>query len=91
VLEALASGVPSIVTPDGGPARIVRDGDTGYIRPDEDFAAAIAALASDAPAHAEMRRRARQYALSASWDAVFESIYTRYEAVLHAKANSAAH
>jgi phosphatidylinositol alpha 1,6-mannosyltransferase len=91
VLEALASGVPSIVTPDGGPARIVRDGDTGYSRPDEDFAAAIAALASDAPAHAEMRRRARQYALSASWDAVFESIYTRYEAVLHANTNRAAH
>jgi glycosyltransferase involved in cell wall biosynthesis len=91
VLEALASGVPSIVTPDGGPARIVRDGDTGYIRPDEDFAAAIAALASDAPAHAEMRRRAREYALSASWDAVFENVYTRYEAVLAANTNDAEH
>src|SRR3984885_5961692 len=71
VLEALASGVPAIVTPDGGPARIVRNGDTGYIRPDGEFAAAIAMLASNAPAHAEMRRRARKYALSASWDAVF--------------------
>ena len=31
VLEALASGVPAIVTPDGGPCTIVRDGDTGRI------------------------------------------------------------
>ena len=29
VLEALASGVPAIVTPDGGPSTIVRDGVTG--------------------------------------------------------------
>ena len=44
VLEALASGVPAIVTPDGGPSTIVRDGETGRIAPDDRFASAIAAI-----------------------------------------------
>jgi glycosyltransferase involved in cell wall biosynthesis len=89
VLEAMASGVPAIVTPDGGPARIVRDGDTGFICADQEFATAIAELTSEPVTHAAMREQARQYALSASWDAVFESIYAQYGVVLHA--NRAAH
>ncbi len=82
VLEALASGVPAIVTPDGGPARIVRDGETGFIRSDADFAQAILALAGDPIALNAMREHARQYALSASWDAVFEDVYAQYATVL---------
>ena len=55
VLEALSSGVPAIVTPDGGPKTIVRDGETGRIVPDDQFAAAIAAVLADPAQHAAMR------------------------------------
>ena len=82
VLEALASGVPAIVTPNGGPRYIVREGVTGFIAEDRDFAAAAARVLLDGELHARMRKAAREYALSASWDSVFEDVYEAYRGVL---------
>jgi len=82
VLEALASGVPAVVTPDGGPRHIVRDGETGSIATDDGFTDAIANLIRDPELHARMRLAARIYAQSASWDSVFEGVYSTYDEVL---------
>ena len=82
VLEALASGVPAVVTPDGGPKFIVRDGETGFVTEDDRFAEAVADLARDRARLEEMRLKARAYALGCSWDAVFDRVYAGYETLL---------
>jgi glycosyltransferase involved in cell wall biosynthesis len=82
VLEALASGVPAVVTPDGGPKFIVKDGETGFVTEDDRFVDAIAKLILDRALLDRMRVKARDYALGCSWDAVFERVYAGYEAAL---------
>jgi glycosyltransferase involved in cell wall biosynthesis len=82
VQEAMASGVPSVVTNAGGPRFIVEHGVTGFISADdEEMAQHVLAIMNNAPMHANMRARARAYALSRSWDAVFELVYQAYEHV----------
>jgi glycosyltransferase involved in cell wall biosynthesis len=90
VLEALASGVPAIVTPDGGPRTIVRDRETGRIVPDDEITSAIKEILVDPARHAAMRQAARAYALTASWDSVFEGVYAAYRRLTPAVQQTAA-
>ena len=82
VLEALASGVPAVVTPDGGPKFIVRDGETGFVTDDEVCRGGGGARAGIEGCWSGCGLRAREYALGCSWDAVFERVYAGYETAL---------
>ncbi len=81
VLEALASGVPAVVTPNGGPAHLIRASGAGLVADDDEFADAAIALLVGPDKHKSLRREARAYAANASWDSVFEGVYTGYQAL----------
>jgi glycosyltransferase involved in cell wall biosynthesis len=82
ILEALASGVPPMVTAGGGPKYLVHHGRTGMIgETDEAFIENVSRLMSDRQRHENMRRAAREDAHNYSWDAVFERVYEQYRSV----------
>jgi glycosyltransferase involved in cell wall biosynthesis len=79
IQEAMASGVPVLVTDKGGPKALVSPGTTGYIASDiEGFCSAIRRLMHDASLHSQMRQAARRQACRMSWDRVFEELYMAY-------------
>jgi glycosyltransferase involved in cell wall biosynthesis len=90
VLEALASGVPALVSDKGGPKFIVEDGRCGVVcGNDRQFAEAALRLIEDPALYREMATAARQRAERASWDAVFDAVYQAYRRELAPKENAA--
>jgi phosphatidylinositol alpha 1,6-mannosyltransferase len=79
VQEANASGVPAIVTNHGGPKFFVRQNETGFIAENlQDFVKFSIELMDNREKLARTKKTSREFALSRSWDAVFESVYNAY-------------
>ena len=81
VLEALAAGVPAVVTADGGPKFIVRSGETGFIaQVDSAFLRCVLELARDRGLACRMSLAARRQGMETSWDAVWAEMVTAWQA-----------
>jgi phosphatidylinositol alpha 1,6-mannosyltransferase len=79
VQEALASGVPAVVTSEGGPKYIVRSGESGFIAADDaSFVRCILDVMRDPSLLANLRRQSRAQACDTTWDRVFERVYEAY-------------
>jgi len=79
IQEANASGVPCIVTDQGGPKFIVQEGVTGYVAKNlDDFVKYSIELIDNPEKLATMKRASLDFALTRSWDSVFESVYRTY-------------
>ncbi|MEO8042486.1 MAG: glycosyltransferase, partial [Acidobacteriota bacterium] len=79
VQEANASGVPCIVTDQGGPKFIVRKGETGFVAKGlDDFVKYSIELIDDPEKLARMKKMSLDFAMTRSWDSVFETVYETY-------------
>lgn len=83
VLEAQASGVPAIVSDQGGPKFVICDGTSGLVAKNaREFLKATLSLMSQPELHRQMRETARQLACQTSWETVFEQVYHAYDVCL---------
>ncbi len=82
VLEAQASGLPVIVSDQGGPAEIVRRHDSGIVvnvARQHALADAMERVKQDADLRCELRERGLRNAAESNWETVLEEFWSRDE------------
>ncbi|HZH62418.1 MAG TPA: glycosyltransferase, partial [Metabacillus sp.] len=85
VLEALASGTPVIGANSGGVKNIIKPLETGYLcepKNTNQFNEAIIHLLEDYSLRNKMGKAAREYALTQTWNHIFEGLLMEYEDAL---------
>ncbi|MDQ0857977.1 glycosyltransferase family 1 protein [Bacillus sp. V2I10] len=85
VLESLAAGTPVIGANSGGVKNIIQQGKTGYLCETgsaAEFISAIDTLLQNDALRYQMGMSARAYALSQTWDSIFEGLLNAYSEVL---------
>jgi phosphatidylinositol alpha 1,6-mannosyltransferase len=77
ILEAMASGVSVVVSPETGARVGISDGVNGFCS--MDFAKSILQLMNDSPLRESVGQAAACFARSKAWGGVFEHLYSTYE------------
>jgi phosphatidylinositol alpha 1,6-mannosyltransferase len=79
IQEAAASTVPAVVTSEGGPQYLVKNGITGFVAKDgQQFIQLVLELAAQPQRLQLMGAAARENIQEKSWDAAFEMTYAAY-------------
>ena len=77
--EAMASGAPAIVTDKGGPKYFMISGINGFVAHNlDEFVKYCADFVDDPQLLARMKISSREFALTRTWDSVFETVYEAY-------------
>lgn len=86
VLEAMASGLPSVVASKQGPGEVIRNGQDGVLAESlEDFEGALLTLIRDEPMRRQMSKNARELAQTRDWNTVFWDLWSQYQSLAEAK------